>query len=224
MNRIKIIFYLGIFLLMFVLFSCTTTTLISVWKDENYKRGPVKKLLVFGISDKPAIKRFFEDEFENKLKTRKIEVIPSYTVIPSDKMQDKDYAQKKIKEMQIDSILITRLVDKKTVETYYPPETTGTFPNYHLPHMPSPHYPPAYYHDWYGFYHNCYQCIKTPGYKVENEILSLETNLYDANSDRLIWSALSDTFIETFDGGLDKAAIRSFIDLIIKQLISDGVL
>lgn len=224
MKSERVVYNLFVLFLTVSIISCATTTLTSVWKDENSQKVSIKKLLVFGVSDKPAIKRFFEDEFVKKLKIQKIEVIPSYAIIPSDKIQDKEFAQEKIKELRIDAILITRLVDKKSIETYYPPERVDTFPTSHMPHIRSPHYPPAYYYDWYGFYRNCYQCTITPGYKVEDEIISLETNLYDVNDNKLIWSALSDTFIETFDGGFNKTTISSFIDIIIKQLISDGLL
>ncbi|MBE0426020.1 MAG: hypothetical protein IBX72_05165 [Nitrospirae bacterium] len=221
----KIFLLLLIVFFLFSMVSCATTTLTSVWKDENYKAGQIKKILVFGVSDKPAIKRFFEDEFVKKLKTMKIEAVPSYAVIPSEKMQDKEYAQKKVKEMQFDGILITRLVDKRTIETYYPPEKIGTFvPPSHPPRLYPHFYPPAYYHGWYGYYYDCYQCITTPGYRVEDEILSMETNLYDVKTDKLIWSALSDTLIETFDGGINKSIIQSFIDVIIKKLSKDNVI
>lgn len=214
-------------LMLFFLFSissCATTTLTSVWKDENYQAGKIKKILVFGVSEKPAIKRFFEDEFVKKLKTMGIKVVPSYTVIPPEKMQDKDYAQMKVKEIQADAILITRLVDKKTIETYYPPQEVETIPQPYPLHLHPGYHPSAYSHGWYGYYYDSYQYITTPGYKVENEILSLETNLYDAKSDTLIWSALSDTVIETFDGGINKSTIQSFINVIIKKLSADKVL
>jgi hypothetical protein len=66
--------------------------------------------------------------------------------------------------------------------------------------------------------------VRTPGYKVQDEIVSLETNLYDSQTDKLIWSALSDTFIGTLEGGVDNSSIKSFIQVIINKLSADNMI
>lgn len=220
-----------IFITLFVMMSCATTTLTSVWRDPAYQGEQIRKVLVIGVSDKPAIKRLFEDEFVRQLQSKGVEGISSYTILPSDGPQDKDIIQAKVKELNIDGIIITRLVDKKRVETYYPPERISSPPPPLPPPYPSDdntadyyYYPPVYYYDWYRYYHDCYDCISTPGYKVEDEIVVLETNLYNAKNDKLIWSALSDTFIDTFDRSLDRKLIKSFISVILKKLSDDMII
>ncbi|NWF75428.1 MAG: hypothetical protein HXY53_02465 [Nitrospirae bacterium] len=220
-----------VFITLFALMSCATTTLTSVWRDPAYQGEQIRKVLVIGVSDKPAIKRLFEDEFVRQLQAKGVEGISSYTILPSEGPQDKDIIQAKVKELNIDGIIITRLIDKKRVETYYPPERISSPPPPLPPPYPSDdnttdyyYYPPVYYYDWYRYYHDCYDCISTPGYKVEDEIVVLETNLYNAKNDKLIWSALSDTFIDTFDRGLDRKLIKSFISVILKKLSDDMIL
>lgn len=220
-----------IFITLFALMSCATTTLTSVWRDPAYQGEKIRKVLVIGVSDKPAIKRLFEDEFVRQLQAKGVEGISSYTILPSEGPQDKDIIQAKVKELNIDGIIITRLIDKKRVETYYPPERISSPPPPLPPPYPSDdnttdyyYYPPVYYYDWYRYYHGCYDCISTPGYKVEDEIVVLETNLYNAKNDKLIWSALSDTFIDTFDRGIDRKLIKSFVSVILKKLFDDMIL
>lgn len=232
-HRQKILLII-ILIILCALISCATTTLTSVWKDPAYQDRQIRKVLIIGVSDKPAIKRLFEDEFVRQMQTKGIEGVSSYTVLPSEGLQDKDIIQSKVKEFNIDAILITRLIDKKKVETYYPPERMSSPPpppppsyppGYYPPdYYPHDYYPPGYYHDWYRYYHDCYECVTTPGYKVEDEIVVLETNLYDAQSDKLIWSALSDTFVETFDRSIDRKLIQSFISVILKKLSDDMIL
>jgi hypothetical protein len=222
MENRKDIFLGSLFVLLFLITSCATTTLTSVWKDANYQGGTLKKILIIGIAEKPAIKRLFEDEFSRQLKTRGIDAVQSYTVIPADKMSDKEFVQNEVKDMKIDAVLVTRLVDKKPVETYYPPETMypePTPPPYH-----PPVYPPVYHGGWYGYYYDNYRYVTTPGYKVEDQMLILETNLYDAGTDKLIWSALSDTLVQTFEGGIDNSMIKSFIEVIMKKLSEDKII
>jgi hypothetical protein len=203
--------------------SCATTTLTSVWKDGQFRSGSIKKAIVIGVSQKPAIRRLFEDEFARQLKTRGIEAIPGYTISQSDQIPDKDSILSKVKELQADAVLITRLIDKKAIETYYPPQRTRSVSQIPPPYV-SGSTPPEQYWVWYNYYNQCYQCEDTPGYRVQNELVSLETNIYDAKTDKLIWSALSDTFLETLDSGINARTIKSFIRVIMKRLTVDGVI
>ena len=46
--------------------ACATTAKMNVWKDQTYE-GPVKKVLVMGLSQKKGIQLFFENEFVRQL-------------------------------------------------------------------------------------------------------------------------------------------------------------
>jgi len=190
-----------------VLNSCASTTLTSVWKDETYRSGNIKKVLIIAFSERPAVRRFFEDEFKRQMTPLGVEAISSYTVVPYEKLSDKEFLAAQARNLRLDAVLITRLVDKKTVQSYFPPETAYMGPS-------------GYSTGWPTYCYNCYQALTRPGYTVENEIVSLETNLYEARTDTLIWSALSDTFAES-----DKDDyIRSFISVIMKKLSDDKIL
>jgi hypothetical protein len=195
---------------LFILTSCATTRLNSVWRDDNYS-GKVKRVLVIGVIKRPAVKRFFEDEFVQQLKTRGTDAIEGFTVLPPDKEEDKDIIASKLKELGVDGVLIVRLVDKKTLETYIPGEV-------YYEH--APYAPPLHYREWDSYYSRSYRAVYRPGYTVKNEVVIVETNLYDAVSEKLIWSALSETFVE----GSSDDLIRSFIQVIIKDLYEKGLL
>jgi len=198
-----------LFIAALVLNSCASTTLTSVWKDENYRVGNIKKVLIIGFSEKPAVRRFFEDEFKRQMTPLGIGAISSYTVIPYEKLSDKEFLAAQAKDLRADAVLITRLVDKKTVQSYLSPETTYyTYTG------------PRDYPYWPAYCVNCYEIVTRPGYTIENEIVSLETNLYETRTDKLIWSALSDTFAES---GKDEY-IKSFIRVILKRLSNDKIL
>ena len=203
----KAFFYSLVLIAALVLTSCASTTLTSVWKDEAYRSGSIKKVLIITLSERPAVRRFFEDEFKRQMAPLGIESISSYTVVPYEKLSDKEFLAAQARDLQVDAVLITRLVDKKTVQSYFPPETTYMGPT-------------GYPTGWSAYCYNCYQSITRPGYTVENEIVSLETNVFEARTDKLIWSALSDSFVES-----DKDDyIKSFISVIIKRLSDDKIL
>ena len=47
-----------------------------------------------------------------------------------------------------------------------------------------------------------------------DEVVSLETNLYETETGKLIWSAFSDTYV----GTASEQEIKSFVEVIIKSL------
>src|SRR5262245_44514328 len=96
------------------------TKLTSDWSDPNQAGHVYKKIVVVGITPRAAGRRAYEDAFVAQLQTRGIEAIPSYTFGGTGQI-DKDAAIAKLKEMGADGVLVTRLVDKETVQNYYPP-------------------------------------------------------------------------------------------------------
>ncbi len=185
----------------FVCASCATTTITAVWRGESYK-GPVRKIAVIGVSNKPVIRNLFEDEFVRELKVRGTDAMASYTILTFDQLADKETVQSRIRELGADAVLMTRMVDRKTVQTYIPGQV---------------YVMPNYYYGWSGYYGNVFV---TPGFTVQDEYAFLETNVYDLKTEQLVWSARSETWMPDSDQEL----IKSFIGVIISRLSADEVI
>ena len=181
-----------------LLAACATTKIQSVWSDASYQGGPLLKVFVMGLAKDQILKRLYEDEFVSQLKQRDVQAFPSYSVIPQEKMGDESYIRDKIKELGADASIVTRLVDSKTVQKYYPPEM------YYVP--------PPYYRGWQGYYMNSYQYMSSPGYTTTEQTVVLETNVYSTQNDQLIWSALSETFVEGSAKGLINSLVNKLVD------------
>ena len=187
-----------------LLSACATTQINSAWKEPSYK-GPPGKIMVIGIARKPVNRRIFEDEFVRQLKARGTDAFASYTVL-SDKLENNQaFIAAKMKEQGADTLLISRLISKKIVKTYVP----GTIPNM-----------PGYYGRWPDYYGYGYETIYSPGYVAEDEYAYVETNLYGAKDDNLIWSAVSKTLIQ----GSDQQIIKSFIAVMLDTMVKQKVL
>lgn len=184
--------------------ACASTQLTAVWKDPSYQSRPTK-IMVIGVAKNPVNRRLFEDEFVRQLKSRGTDAIASYTVLPDRQQDDQEAIAKKVAELRADTVLITRLVSKKIVQVYVP----GT-----------PYYPPPYYGRWPDYYGYGYNYMYTPGYIAEDEYAVIETNLYEAKSDKLIWAASSETGI----GDTDQNLIQSYIGVMVKNMIGLGLL
>jgi hypothetical protein len=195
----------GIFLTSAVLVTaCTTTQLSSVWKDPSYQARPAK-ILVIGLAKKPEIRKLFEDEYVRQLKARGTEAIASYTVLAENQPGNKEALVAKVKELGADSVLLTRLVKKETVKVYVP----GTA-----------YSPPPYYGTWPAYYGNGYNSMYSAGYVAEDEYAVIETNLYDAGNEKLVWTALSETLL----GDSDRNLVMTYIEVMVKAMSSNKLL
>lgn len=195
----------------FMVTSCATTTtkIKNVWRDSDYG-GKIKKVLVIGIIKRPAIKRVFELEMAQQLEARGIDAIAGNLVLPHDKKADKDLILSRLKELNADGVLIASLIRRKTVEQYIPGDV----------YYGRAHYiPPPHYRGWHPYYSRSYGTVFSPGYTLRNEVVIVETNLFDAGSEQLIWSALSETFVE---GDSDKL-IKSFVEVMIDDLFKQNL-
>jgi hypothetical protein len=184
--------------------SCSSIIFIGSWEDDTYV-SHIRKIFVIGVSKRPAFRRLFEDEFVNQLKDHGIDAVSSYTVLPADRMLDKSYIGSIIKDSDFDAVLITKLLKKKEIEN------SAQLDEY------APH---RHYARWYDYYGDSYEYVYNPDYAIEGEAANLETNVYDVKNDKLIWSVLSDTFVE----GSSEELIRLYIKAIIDKLYDDRFL
>ncbi len=184
--------------------SCATTQVNAIWKDPSYQSRPAR-IMVIGVAKNPLNRRLFEDEFALQLKARGTEAIASYTVIPDRQQDDQAAIAAKVKELGADTVLITRLVGKKTVQVYVP----GTA-----------YYPPPYYGTWPDYYGYGYRYIYSPGYIAESEYAVIETNLYETKNDKLVWATSSETVISDSD----KSLIKSYIGIMVNTMVEQGLL
>ena len=189
-----------------MLTSCgPTTQLTSSWSDPAFANRGYKKVVVVGASPVTTVRRMFEDTFVAELKSRGVEGISSYAVIGENQPIDRDVASARLKEAGVDGVIVTRLIDKESVETYYPPTYSSVGA------------PGAYYGGWYSYYSVGYTYQSSPGYVAEDHIYKIETNLYDVGTDKLIWSGLTET---TLSSGYDtpESEIQPLVSLLIAEM------
>ena len=187
-----------------LLASCETIQPNAIWRDPSYQSHPAK-VLVVGVSKSAVTRRLFEEEFVRQLNARGTQAVASYSVLPDKAQNDQALITEKMKSLGADTLLITRQVSKKTMQIYVP----GTV-----------YYPPPHYGTWRKYYGYGYQAISTPGYMTENEYAVIETNLYDANNEKLIWAASSE--VGMFGTNLER--IQSYIGAMLKTMSEQGLL
>jgi hypothetical protein len=178
-------------------YSCASTIVPTVWVDETYN-NKIEKVLVVGVSKKPGVRRMFEDEFGHQLKKHGVDAVSSHILVPFAEQLNKETIEPKIRDMEIDAVLITRLLDEKEVSEYRP---KGAYV-----------VPKSYLYGYHDYYSDSFS--RDTGYKVEGRVVTLETNLYETHEEKLVWSSLSKTFVQA---GSYKE-IKSVIKAVMKQL------
>ena len=190
--------------------SCSARTqLTSSWTDPAAPNHVYKKVVVVGATPRSSVRRMYEDAFAADLKARGIDAVTSYSLSGEGQL-DKDAAAAKLKEIGADGVVVTRLVDQETVQTYYPP----TYSNVAAPS--------AYYGGWYGYYSMGYSYMSSPGYVAENKVYRIETNLYDLAGDKLAWSGLTETTLTS--GEAPESEILPFIQMLTYEMERKKVL
>lgn len=179
--------------------ACTTTKPTAEWRDKSYAGGAFDNILIVGIAEKVTSRRAFENTFVDKLNDEKIKATAAFAVMPEHAQPTEANIRAVIKDIRFDAVLVTHLVgvDEKTV--------------YH---------PGAYRDSFYGYYGHVGRYVYEPGYYSRHELVRLETNLYDTQTEKLIWSMQT----ETMDPSSDQKLIDSKIKTVVKRLKMQGLL
>ena len=115
----------------------------------------------------------------------------------------------RIKNSGADAILTVSLIDQSSETRYVPGRAS---------------YSPFMRYGWYGgfysYYNYWYSTMYDPGYYVTDKTYFLETNLYDLETNKLIWSAQS----ETVNPGSIDNFVRTYPKVLMDQMVKDGLL
>ncbi len=181
----------------FILASCASTTLQSTWMDPGYRGGQSKRIFVVGSSaGDVTTRRVLEDVVVAKLKAGGVEALPGWRFLANDGPADEATFAAAVAKSGADAMLMVRLLRVETQTTVWPPM--------------GPRF------GWYGFYSGWYAYPDV----TQSQIVVIETTLFDVRSQRIVWSATSET--------LNPSSVHKdappFADVILAALRKDSVL
>jgi len=188
-------------MLLFFLTSCASTKVTGEWKDPDFSSQKFKKIMVLGVAKQPANRNLYEDKFVQHLEARGIKAIASHTLIPFDEMREKEKIVQHIDGQGFDGVIITRLRNLKEKAPI------GRQRNMH-----------AYYSDSFTFV----SVYDTPGTAnlTYQQKYSLESKLYDARTEKPVFSLSSDTVAQN-----DVAKrLDSYIRTVVNKLIENKLI
>lgn len=205
-------------LLLSMVSGCSSTTLTGSWRSPEFS-SRVDKIYIVGVSKQETHRRIFEDEFGAELQMYGIETISSYKDLKNAQKAELEAILEKVTANGADALLMTRIIDKRTEEVVNPGRVTSyrtNDPYYGY----RDYYPRPYYRHYRDYYDRRYETIYEPATISKYKVITLESNLFDATSGELIWSAQLETVME----GTIKEMIQDFIKVVTKDLVDQGVI
>lgn len=197
-----------------VLAACSTTEIVGTWTDPEFTGKRIDSLLVIARVEDESLRRMFEDRFASALQDRGVNAVASYRVFPAMAELDKAGVEERAQKLGLRGVLIARLLETEKVEIQEPGYGPGYGPGfapYRHPYRDSFYRWPDYYRSWHSYYGYGYGYPYAPTWTREATVFRLETNLYDTASDRLVWSARSET--TTFESPEKK------LDEVVREII-----
>lgn len=200
--------------LMFMMVSCSTSRVISSWKsDKSYN---IKKVLVLGLTGE-ADRAFcvkMEKHLADDLALQNYNTFAAYEQYGShafDKLSESE-AIDKIRNKGFDAVLTIVLLNKQK-EKYFVPGRIRSVSPYHERFWDyyTTRYDRIYRDGYYG---------KSEGYYESTVKYFWESNLYDLNSNTLIYSSQT----ESFDPGSAESLGHEYGKLIAANMVAKGVL
>ena len=186
----------------FLMNGCASTSVTGVWKKSDYSGQPLQSLLVVALTGDGDKKTLWENILADQLNQSGLTARPSVKSFVGDSKVTKDEIINYVKKEGIEGILVTRLVDTKKEQVYYPP--SGGHYDYGGRY--------GFYNRFDSYYPHAYNRVSTPGYSTTHTTVLLETNLYLSENQELIWSMSSDTF--------DPNSMNQLVDSVGKKIIA----
>ncbi len=162
-----------------LLSACASTTLQSAWFDSSYQGGPLKRILVVGVTGSFSDRRIFDDIFAQALNSAGVQGIPGYQYIDNAPSASAEVFNDGVTRSGADGLLLVRLL---AVDTQTTVATTM------VPVLPGPMGGPfgnlgPWGPTWYA----------VPDVR-QYQVANVEATLFDAKTRRPIWSANTQTF------------------------------
>lgn len=197
-----------------LLTACSSTEMTGSWSNPEFK-GQINKVYMIGSAKNAMNRRLFEDTFNQELVSLGVQALSSYRDFPDTVKVDKEAITGKMIEYGCDSVLVTKLIGKRTETVTNPGRVSG--------YSSGPYYGRGggggYYGSWDRYYSRSTEVVYTPPTTTEFVIVTVESVLYDLKTEEMIWSAHSETTVE---GDIGKM-MQDYVKAVTKDLQDKGL-
>jgi hypothetical protein len=194
-----------------ILFSCQTNRITATWTDKNVSPKKYNKILVLGvlIDNDRELQSKMEKHLAGDLNDLGYSAFAATNVFPPGTFVKEDTAKaiEALNGKGFDAVLTIVLLNKEKEKHYIPGRTIYT--------------PYAPYHDRLDlYYYTMYDRIQTEGYYESATKIFWESNFYDRDTKKMIYSSQT----ESFESGSKDNLANYYGVLLVNNLVKSKVL
>lgn len=196
-------FSIGILVSMTISCAGSSSKMTQNHMEKDYVGKPIKHALVLVIIDNQEIRKIFEKHFADWLNVKGVQAVVSAGLLPvnEDTKLEKEEIRKILDLYENDTLLITNLVEFGESEVFSRDR-------------------PQFFYNYYGHYNYSLGYVYWPTAYDEKVQITLETRLYDVNTESVIWSGQSVLKNPKTTG----EAIGQVVKMVIQDLEKNGLL
>jgi hypothetical protein len=191
---------------------CASSPVLQTWKAPEHQAGPVKKVAVVAIDERYLVRQGFENRLVRDLREKGQEACVTHDLMGLGAIKDsKEAAADRFRSAGADSVLIVRLADQTTInhEVRATPERYAEV----ITGIES-------YGGWYDYYSVAFMDMSTVWGSTEVKVY-LQTSLFDLQSGRMLWSALTLTTLKENSDRLEE--VDALTSEVVDALRKDGM-
>ncbi len=185
----------------------------GVWVNKEKIQGKsFKSFFIIVMTADIEVRVKVESDLAAIVTSRGLKAVKSVDAMPVDlknpRTPTKEEIIAKVKESGCEAVFVTALLKKEEAIRYTPgSESYTAMPNY------------TFVGSYWGFYTNYYPNVSTAAYYTNDKTYFMLSNLYDAASDEIMWSAQSEIFSPSNLSSFSK----SYTSTLMKQLQKENL-
>ncbi|TGU72510.1 DUF4136 domain-containing protein [Geomonas terrae] len=193
-----------------MLCSCASVSMVDTWRNPSLRGEGIRKVLVVGFSPKQSSRVVYEDTLVSELSSHGVEGVASYSVNQGNALPDWYALDRAVRRVGAQAVLTVQTIKVERQTTVQPSAVATPYPGYW--------YPPAF-PDWDfpGYYRS--MAAYGPTYVTTYDIATMQVNLFDARSDKLLWAGT----IEATEPEKVTRVGKELASKVVKALRKEGV-
>jgi len=187
---------------------CSTTEFTTTWNAPDAQLThiePGAKVGALVMHPELPVERAAEDALAAELTKRGAVGVAAYTILGDTEPRDEDAARKEFAKSGAAAVVVMRGIGEQTEVDYRAP----TYYN-----------APTYSGFWGGYYGHSWTAVSDPGYLRTSRVVTVATQGYDLESNKLVWGGRS----RTVDPSKLKSFMKEIVDEVAKEMRKSGVL
>ncbi|MEE9368872.1 MAG: hypothetical protein V3V05_08405 [Pontiella sp.] len=185
------------------LLSACNTVRIQSWSDPQFDGRSIGKTIVLGVAESDSLSRQYEDLFVSRLLELGVEAGSLHANTQITHKIGKDALDALLKSNNVDTIIVTRTRSETERNQVV---TTG--------------YYATPYNNYWGYYDYGYSLSYNTAHVASFMEFELETNVYDVETEKLVWTGRK----VVYDDRSDLTNMKGIIKGVIKDLSKKGMI